>query len=162
MVIVSKIGVCAVYLGMMREEAISDFTRKCNASLSFNRGLQEFSSTLKALERYDMGLLKTFSVPLDLVTGTLFQRRVWHALQEIPYGKCVSYQWVAIRAGNPRAVRAVGNAVGKNPVPILIPCHRVIRKDGTLGGFSSGLHIKKALLEIEGCYENIILQGSRR
>jgi len=91
----------------------------------------------------------------SILWGTPFERDVWRALQTIPYGQCVSYQWVAIQIGRPMATRAVGNAVGNNPIPIIIPCHRVIRKDGSLGGFSSGLSIKRALLKIEGCDKEI-------
>jgi len=129
--------------------------KSSKSPLEFEKGLSGFTSISTELKEYAMGIRKSFSVPVDFLSGTLFERKVWKVLQEIPYGQCNSYQWVAIKLGNPGAVRAIGNAVGKNPVPILIPCHRVIRKDGTLGGFSSGLHIKRALLEIEGCYKNI-------
>ena len=81
--------------------------------------------------------------------GTEFQRKVWRKLQEIPYGETISYGVLAKRVGNPRASRAVGSANGKNPIPIVIPCHRVIAGDGGLGGFGGGLSTKEKLLAIE-------------
>jgi methylated-DNA-[protein]-cysteine S-methyltransferase len=81
--------------------------------------------------------------------GTDFQRRVWNALTEIPYGEVVSYADIARRIGKPGAARAVGQANGANPIPIVIPCHRVIAADGSIGGFSSGLSIKRMLLALE-------------
>ncbi len=86
---------------------------------------------------------------MDLSIGTEFQRKVWEKVGEIPYGELKSYKWIAGEIGNPNGVRAVGNAVGKNPVPPIIPCHRVIRSDGKLGGFSSGIALKKWLLKLE-------------
>lgn len=92
--------------------------------------------------------LTTFSIPLA-PNGTLFQQSVWHTLTTIPFGITVSYKDVAERIGNHKACRAVGGAVGKNPIPIIIPCHRVIGSDGSLTGFSSGLDIKRYLLNLE-------------
>ena len=107
--------------------------------------------------KYEMNLLKTyfngkqvdFDFPLDLSSGTPFQIMVWNKLKEIPYGECRSYKWVAEEIGNPRAARAVGMANNKNPLPPVIPCHRVIGSDGSLTGYASGLHVKKYLLEME-------------
>ncbi len=95
------------------------------------------------------GKIKTFNVKTHL-SGTDFQLQVWAELAKIPYGTTISYGELANRIGNPKAVRAVGLANGKNPVPIVIPCHRVIGSDGSLTGFGGGLDIKKKLLEIEG------------
>jgi O-6-methylguanine DNA methyltransferase len=86
---------------------------------------------------------------LDVRSGTLFQQQVWRALCKIPFGETRSYLQVAQAIGKPQSPRAVGQACGKNFIPLLIPCHRVISADGRLGGFSSGLHIKQALLRIE-------------
>jgi len=110
-----------------------------------------------SLLKYEMNLLKSyfkgrqvdFDFPLDLSSGTPFQIMVWEKLREIPYGECRSYAWVAEQIGNPRAVRAVGMANNKNPLPPVIPCHRVIGSDGSLTGYASGLHVKKYLLEME-------------
>lgn len=111
-----------------------------------NALLQEAEAQLQA---YLSGKLQQFQLPLHSV-GTAFQLRVWSALQEIPYGKMISYRELSDRIGAERAYRAVGNANGKNPLPILIPCHRVISHNGTLGGYSGGLSIKKSLLALEG------------
>lgn len=88
--------------------------------------------------------------PLDLSLGTPFQRRVWRAAQQIPYGRVRSYQWIAVKLGGKRYARAVGNALGENPVPLVVPCHRVLASDGTLGGFSGGMRTKRRLLKLEG------------
>ncbi|NGP53505.1 methylated-DNA--[protein]-cysteine S-methyltransferase [Thioalkalivibrio sp. XN8] len=87
--------------------------------------------------------------PLDL-GGTDFQRRVWRAIARVPRGEVISYTELARRAGNPRAVRAAAQACGANPVPLLVPCHRVVRSDGSLGGFGGGLPMKRKLLSREG------------
>lgn len=102
----------------------------------------------KQLEEYFQRRRKTFDLPLS-PEGTAFQRRVWDALLTIPYGVTWSYLQLARAVGNPKACRAVGGANGKNPIMIIIPCHRVIAADGGLGGYSGGLHIKTALLELE-------------
>ena len=90
-----------------------------------------------------------FDLPLD-VTGSPFQLRVWQALRRIPYGRQRSYRQIAAEIGAPGAVRAVGNANHANPTPIIVPCHRVTRSDGSLGGYAGGLGIKEALLRLEG------------
>ena len=102
------------------------------------------------LDEYFAGSPITFSVPLDPDSGTSFQRRVWEELARIPYGKTRSYVDIARRVNCPRGSRAVGLANENNPIPILIPCHRVIKADGKLGGYNSGIEIKKSLLELEG------------
>jgi len=102
------------------------------------------------LKQYFAGKPVQFRVPLDLSTGTAFQRKVWRVLRQIPYGQTRSYAWVARRIGCPRAARAVGAACGANPVPILVPCHRVLRSNGALGGFSAGVDWKVRLLALEG------------
>jgi methylated-DNA-[protein]-cysteine S-methyltransferase len=93
--------------------------------------------------------LRTFDLPLQ-PKGTPFQHQVWRELRSIPYGRTISYGELARRLGRPSAQRAVGAANGRNPLPIVIPCHRVIGSDGTLTGYAGGLGIKRRLLEIEG------------
>jgi len=102
------------------------------------------------LDKYFAGQPVKFSVPVKPLLGTAFQRRVWSELLRIPYGQTASYAEIAERIGNPQASRAVGSANGANSIPILIPCHRVVKSDGSLGGFGSGTHIKQRLLELEG------------
>lgn len=87
---------------------------------------------------------------LDLSRGTPFQRQVWRAIIRIPYGRVRSYRWVAERVGGSQYARAVGHALGANPVPIIVPCHRVVTSNGSLGGFSGGLPVKRMLLQLEG------------
>jgi len=101
------------------------------------------------LAEYFLGKRKQFQVKLDL-DGTDFQKRVWKELMRIPYGETRSYKDIAIRLKDPNASRAVGTANGKNPVCIIVPCHRVIAADGSLGGYSGGLNKKKVLLKVEG------------
>lgn len=103
---------------------------------------------LVQLKKYSEGKLKRFNCKFDL-RGTPFQKKVWSALAKIPYGKTRSYQDVARAIGHPKAFRAVGNANGNNPIPLIIPCHRVIESNGGLGGFGHGIKVKKQLLDFE-------------
>jgi methylated-DNA-[protein]-cysteine S-methyltransferase len=107
-----------------------------------------FAEVIRQLQAYFRGELKEFDVPLAM-EGTEFQLRVWKELRAIPYGETISYAQLAGRIGNPKAVRAVGLANGSNPIPIIVPCHRVIGSDGSLTGFGGGLPTKKMLLELE-------------
>jgi methylated-DNA-[protein]-cysteine S-methyltransferase len=100
------------------------------------------------LDAYFAGRRRDFDVRLA-PEGTPFQLRVWAALCEIPYGETISYAELARRIGNPNAVRAVGAANGRNPLPIVVPCHRVVGADGSLVGFGGGLDVKRALLDLE-------------
>jgi O-6-methylguanine DNA methyltransferase len=102
------------------------------------------------LTGYLAGTRRSFDLPLDLSRGTNFQQKVWQTLQGISYGRLRSYQWVALRVGGGQYARAVGNAVGANPMPIVIPCHRIVAQDSSLGGFSGGLPTKRKLLTLEG------------
>jgi len=107
-----------------------------------------FAEAIDQLQRYFAGNLETFDLPL-LLEGTTFQTKVWTALKNIPYGETVSYKTLAERVGSPKAVRAVGAANGANPIPIILPCHRVIGNDGSLTGFGGGLPLKRKLLALE-------------
>lgn len=104
------------------------------------------------LKNYLKGRLKRFDCPLDL-RGTPFQKKVWSALAKIPYGKTRSYQEIAKSIGHPKAFRAVGNANGSNPIPIILPCHRVIESNGGLGGFGHGIRVKQLLLDFERAHK---------
>jgi len=116
----------------------------------------------RALEGYLAGRRAPFTLPLDLARGTPFMRRVWEATRRVGHGSVASYAAIAARAGSPRAVRAVGNALGANPIPIVIPCHRVIYSDRSLGGFSSGLAWKRFLLELERGQLELTLKPKKR
>lgn len=106
---------------------------------------------VRELEEYFAGTRRAFTVPLS-PAGTAFQKQVWAALEEIPYGETASYGDIAARIGNPKACRAVGGANHRNPIPILIPCHRVIGSAGQLTGYGGGLEIKTALLALEAAH----------
>ena len=110
--------------------------------------LADLAERIKA---YFSGKKVNFPDEFDLSGFTTFQRQVWLQTRLIPYGETRSYSWVAEQIGKPRATRAVGQALGKNPLPIIVPCHRVVASDGGLGGFSGGLEMKRKLLEVEGC-----------
>lgn len=109
------------------------------------------------LSDYFAGRRTQFDVPLDLAYGTAFQQSVWQALLKIPQGGTASYSEVSARIGKPAAVRAVGAAVGRNPVSIIVPCHRVMGANGALTGYAGGLERKSALLKLEG----VRLEGAR-
>jgi methylated-DNA-[protein]-cysteine S-methyltransferase len=109
------------------------------------------------LSEYFAGQRSHFDVSLDLGCGTAFQQSVWQALLAIPHGEVVSYGEVSRRIGNPAAVRAVGGAIGRNPVSIIVPCHRVTGTDGALTGYGGGLDRKTALLQLEGALAESLL-----
>ena len=106
--------------------------------------------TQQQLEAYFAGELQQFDLPLDLSAGTPFQQAVWQALLKIPFGQTTSYGALSSRMGKPLAVRAVGTAIGRNPIGIIVPCHRVVGADGSLTGYAGGLHRKEAFLKLEG------------
>lgn len=108
------------------------------------------------LEEYFAGKLKEFTIPIDILYGTKLQRIIWDTLLTIKYGECITYAHLSNAVNKPKAVRAVANAVGWNPISILLPCHRVIGSDGSLTGYSGGLERKKFLLKLEE--ENIKLK----
>lgn len=112
-------------------------------------GHEVLKNAVTQLQEYFAGVRRTFDLPLD-VRGTTFQKQVWEQLLAIPYGKTRSYGEIATRLGKPTASRAVGAANGRNPLSIVVPCHRVIGALGTLTGFAGGLEAKRVLLELEG------------
>lgn len=140
-------GIC--YIGF-EEETTENLIQSCNKQFKNCTFINSWklTSVIKELNDYFDRSLTTFSVPLDF-NGTNFQMNVWKALLSIGYGETVSYSYIASFIHKPKALRAVGTAIGQNPIPIIIPCHRVIAKNGKLGGYSGGLHIKKRLLSIE-------------
>ena len=105
---------------------------------------------VKRLDNYFRGNRESFDIPIDFIGGTDFQKSVWKKVRAIPYGQTRTYGQIAHELGKSGAVRAVGAANGANPMPIVIPCHRVLQADGKLGGYSGGLDIKDSLLRLEG------------
>ncbi|NCC80853.1 MAG: methylated-DNA--[protein]-cysteine S-methyltransferase [Clostridia bacterium] len=103
----------------------------------------------KQLEEYFAGTRKCFDLPIKFTKGTDFQKKIWETLLKIPYGETCSYKKIAEMAGHPKASRAVGGANNKNPISIIVPCHRVIGANGSLVGYGGGLNIKEALLNLE-------------
>ena len=110
---------------------------------------QTFNDLEQRFRQYYSGKKTIFTDELDYSHAAAFQKQVWEAARLIPYGETRSYGWVAQQIGKPRAARAVGQALGKNPFLIIVPCHRVIAGDGTLGGFGGGLEMKEKLLKLE-------------
>lgn len=130
------------------EREIDELIKKYDAKLELKKN-EDYKNLQKQLDEYFEGNRKKFDIPLLLI-GTEFQKKVWETLQTIEYGKTISYLEEAQRMKNPLAVRAVGTANGKNKISIIVPCHRVIQKNGTLGGYGGGLDRKKFLLSLEG------------
>ena len=139
-------GISRVVIGKANETEIEDSLLLGTEATKSEEGLSE---AVNLLRRYFSGEPVEFDVDLDLRAGTEFQRMVWKATYRIPYGEVRSYGWIAREIGKPLATRAVGGAEGANPVPIIVPCHRVVRSDGGLGGYSAGLHWKPKLLDRE-------------
>lgn len=147
MVVTSSKGICGLFLGSDREKLAQEMHARFPA--------KKFDCSLSALPEYIQGITAfinapntPFSLPLDL-QGTPFQQEVWRALALIPCGNTKYYSQIAEEIGRPKAVRAVANACGSNPVAIIIPCHRVVGKNGSLTGFFYGLELKQTLLDLE-------------
>jgi methylated-DNA-[protein]-cysteine S-methyltransferase len=140
-----------VFLGFIDHGRRADTVSRLAGTLQTEIVLGEcglLARSRQQLHEYFSGERREFDLPLNF-NGTPFQTRVWQALTAIPYGETCSYSELAGRLGQPRAMRAVGAANGRNHIPIIVPCHRVINADGSLGGFSSGLWRKQKLLELE-------------
>ncbi|MFF2179288.1 methylated-DNA--[protein]-cysteine S-methyltransferase [Lysinibacillus sp. NPDC058147] len=139
-----------VYIGTPNApfEEVEVWAKKRFKGYHFEENKEKLQKYVKQLTAYFNKELIEFDVPVH-VKGTPFQLAVWDALKELPYGTTTTYSDIAHRIGNPKAVRAVGSAIGANPILAIIPCHRVIGKDGKLTGFRSGLAMKEFLLELE-------------
>lgn len=140
-------GVCRVSFRRTEDEFIEELERRF---LLPEIAPSKVAREARELEAYFSGRNKNLRMPVDLRRVSPFQRRVLEATAKIPYGTVVSYSDVANRIGQPQARRAVGGALGRNPVAIVIPCHRVVAADGTIGGYTGGLDIKRELMRIEG------------
>ena len=133
------VGVVAIE--RVRKSVVADGSTRAN---------RHAERAVRELREYFAGKRRSFTVKLHL-EGTTFQERAWAAMREIPYGATISYAQQAKQIGAPRATRAVGSANGANPVPIIVPCHRVVASDGSLGGYALGLTMKRRLLALERC-----------
>ena len=129
-----------------KERVLKRLRLKPAGAVDSNDFFEELENQLNC---YFGGKAVTFNQKLDITQATDFQRKVWRASRLIPHGETRSYLWLAEKIGYPKAARAVGQALARNPLPVIIPCHRVIREDGSLGGFSGGLRTKKRLLALE-------------
>ena len=142
----SKQGIVSIET---EKDAQTNIARLQRDGIQIRQGEDEYNSwAASELDEYFAGRLFCFAVPLDL-RGTTFQRQVWQSLQNIHYGETISYSELARSLGRAKAARAVGGAVGSNPISIIVPCHRVIGANGTLTGYGGGLPIKRALLDLE-------------
>jgi O-6-methylguanine DNA methyltransferase len=146
---VSDVGVCKLSVGRESDEAFFAWlARKTGPSEPIHKRTPLADQALAEIHAYLSGALREFETPADL-NGTAFQLRVWAEVAAIPYGSTSTYREVAGRVGRPKAFRAVGAANGANPVPLFIPCHRVVGADGTLRGYGGGMAMKAALLKLE-------------
>lgn len=146
----SDAGVCRITYDVTVDAFETDMLNRFGANLAFVPDDEMLSTVEDQVTRYFAGERKVFDIPLDFLRGTPFTRRVWRAQQDIPYGACRPYKWVAERVGRPRAARAVGQANRNNDISLLVPCHRVIASDGSLGGYGGQPDIKAFLLDLEG------------
>lgn len=138
-------------IGILKIEGKDDFITSvefvdCDGEVNESEVVVEAK---KQLQEYFEGRRKEFTIKIRPIFGTEFQQKVWNALKAIPYGQTVSYKYIAEKIGNPKGVRAVGGANNKNPIAIIVPCHRVIGANGKLVGYAGGVHIKEYLLKLE-------------
>ncbi|MCF7903076.1 MAG: methylated-DNA--[protein]-cysteine S-methyltransferase [Candidatus Marinimicrobia bacterium] len=141
-------GLCGLQFGQNAESFLQNYLRQTYPDAQVQRDDAANQQIVKQLQEYFSGNRRDFDLKLS-PAGTPFQQKVWQFLTTIPFGKTVSYADVAAGVGNPKASRAVGGANGKNPIAVIIPCHRVIAADGTLGGYAGGLQYKRTLLNHE-------------
>ncbi len=135
---------------ILPQVSFNDVTRKLGIEIQPDSPLPEsLKPIVERLNKYFDGYKVAFPDKLDFSQWTEFQRNVWEVTRTIPYGETRSYTWVAEKAGNKAAVRAVGNAEGANPLPVIVPCHRVLAKSGGLGGYGGGIDLKRYLLWLE-------------
>lgn len=152
-------GIATIVLPKASRMMVAADVRRGSRGQSEEGSSPRLRAARKQLTEYLAGTRTSFTFPLDLSEGTDFQRRVWRVLQGLPYGQLRSYQEVATRVGGRQYARAVGNAVGANPLPIVIPCHRIVARDASLGGFSGGLPTKRRLLALEGSLSRLCRKG---
>lgn len=144
-------GICRLSIGSNENDFIKDLNNRHNYEIIKDDDF--LMNIIKNIKDYFSKKNKNIDYKIDFLEGTGFQRKVWNKLLEIEYGQTRSYKWIANQIGHKDAYRAVGNANSKNPIPLLVPCHRVTKEDGTLGGFSSGVWRKEFLLKLEEAIE---------
>lgn len=145
----TETGICLIGLGAAQPDAFFARLARIVGPEPPRKDAERLAAALAQLREYFSRIRRAFDLPLD-VRGTEFQQAVWTEIARIPYGATTTYGEIARRVQNPRAARAVGGAVGANPLPIIVPCHRVLGACGTLVGYGGGLEIKAALLRLEG------------
>lgn len=149
LVVAGEAGIVRIALDAESEEdVLADLARRISPRIG-RCGRNGITVTRQQLDRYFSGQLTNFDLPLDWRLTAGFRREVLHETAAIPYGQTASYAQMAERAGSPRAVRAAGSALATNPLPIVVPCHRVLRSDGAVGSYLGGSSMKEALLEME-------------
>jgi methylated-DNA-[protein]-cysteine S-methyltransferase len=139
-------GVCMIEFLRSEKEFVAELKNRFSGEIV--RDDRKNRKVLSQLEKYLEGKVRDFDCQLDQ-KGTPFEMKVWSELMKIPYGETRSYKDIARAIGRPKAFRAVGNANGSNPIPLVVPCHRVIESNGGLGGYGQGIEVKKRLLELE-------------
>ncbi|HRU07701.1 MAG TPA: methylated-DNA--[protein]-cysteine S-methyltransferase [Candidatus Brocadiia bacterium] len=153
----TNLGYCALVLPMKsRAEAEAAIRARAPGAVSLPSGM---GALVSAVTRYFAGERVEFEGDLDFTAGTPFQRRVWQAALKAGYGRVMTYAGVALEMGRPGADRAVAGALARNPLPLIVPCHRIVRSDGRLGGFSGpgGVAMKEAMLRLEGA--RLVMDG---
>jgi len=146
--VASERGLHMITLPRQKIEEVQEELRR--HYLELLREEEVLKGLARKFQEYFEGKPVEFRIRMDLIGATPFELKVWDVAMGIPRGQVRSYEWVAKQVGNKKEVRAVGQALSRNRLPIIIPCHRVIRKEGDLGGFSAGVQMKRLLLKIEG------------
>lgn len=136
-------------------KSLTDISFKKPHQTAFKKGSAPKSFT-KELKDYFQGVDRGFSQEIKFLKGTDFEKKIWSCIKDIPFGETRTYKWIAEKIGNPSATRAVGQALSRNPILIVLPCHRIIESNGSTGGYSSGVNIKIRLLEMEYYTKNRI------
>lgn len=149
--IIERLGIHINVYGIDNYVMWIDIDRSKLPECLVNRFTIQYSALKAAseVEEYLSGKRKVFSIIPKYITGTDFEQKIWSAICKVPYGMQETYLNIAKKIGHPKASRAVGNALGKNPIPVVVPCHRIIRLDGKIGGFTAGVKVKKMFLSLE-------------
>ncbi|ADU29620.1 methylated-DNA--[protein]-cysteine S-methyltransferase [Evansella cellulosilytica] len=152
----SSLGICFIYFGSIKRTCsnIETWLKKRFVNAELVEDGEKLATAIQQLDEYFKGERTDFDLPLDLI-GTKFQTLVWNKVKDVAYGTTKSYKQIAAEIGSPKAVRAIGGANNQNPIPIIIPCHRVIGSNGSMVGYGGGLDKKEFLLRHEGAIQKI-------